>query len=114
MRALRPGTFLFWEAGRLPFNALLVMFAAAAFEELFRFFPTDVAWSYVWEPNVILAFAVANGLYSLIHPLDRSLQASKLQRIEDAGRIALWGGLTLLSSALVSGVVFSVVGAAFF
>lgn len=114
MVALRPGTFLFWEAARLPFNALLVMLAAAAFEPLFIYFPREAAWSYVWMQDFVFAFILANLFYTLVHPLDGFLQASNLQGKESAGRIAVWGGLTLLSVAFVSRTALAMVSMAFF
>ena len=114
MIALRPGTVLFWEVARLPFNALLAMFSVVAFEPLFARFPTDAAWSYVWTRDFVVTFALANIFYSLSHPLDRLLQRSNFQGRASAGRVALWGGLTLLSIACVSRVASSLVSMAFF
>lgn len=114
MTALRPGTALFWEAARLPFNLVLLMFGAVGFEWLFQVWPADVVWSYVWSPSIGWAVLIANGLYTLVHPLDRLLQASHFQRREGAGRVALFCGLTLVSVALVVRVVSDVIAVALF
>ena len=114
MIVLRPGTVLFWEAARLPFNALMLVLASVAFEPLFSRVSAETAWSYVLDGKVMLAFVLANAIYSLVHPLDRWLQSSPFQRRESAGRIALWGGLALLSGALVQRAALTMVGMVFF
>ncbi|MCX7359614.1 MAG: hypothetical protein NT015_15930 [Alphaproteobacteria bacterium] len=114
MGALRPGTILFWEAARIPFNALLVMFAAVAFAPLFARFSEGNAWSYVWTWEFIATFAAANVVYCVIHPLDRLLQRSRVRGKEMAARVAIWSGLALISVAAIVRVASGFVSMALF